>query len=406
MAEAAAAVAAAAAAAADPPAVVAAMLKEILNAFLEVSDDDLPTYFRDNMKDIFSLKRQDITDSLIERDCSPILNDIRNDLLAQANQLFPELTDKRPIQRRKIDKLCDDIHTLGHCILVKQADDEPDTVSKNGLNSLYRNDGNKTITAKDDPTPVLGFTPAPRQGTPAPTQNNSDNLLLNFSIFDSLKNDDTHADVSKLRQDLDEITAHMMQTKHDMQDQSSQQGLSIAKLETEISRLDKEHKWFMRRISNYDAHLSQYFGNLENYIVRTISDEVTKAVTQQTAAQENKISKLNADVDRLQNMVHSLKPPTPLTTSSNLYASSTPTQQNQVIGLPTSNPPQQANNRSAWLFKAGSATAHGGKTLTHHKSPPVIPNKPVSPRAQKTQIERTDRNSSSSPHSNPRTTQM
>ena len=145
----------------------------------------------------------------------------------------------------------------------------------------------------------------------------------------------------------------------------------------------------MTSISNQDTYLSHYFSKLENYITRTISDEITKAVTQQTAAQENKINTLNAEVDRLQNMVHSLKPPTPLTTSSNLYVSSTPTQQNQVIGLPTSNPPQQANNRSAWLFKACSATAHGGKTLTQHKSPPAIPN-----------------NSSSSPHSNFRITQM
>ena len=36
---------------------VAAMLKETLNAFLEVSDGDLPMYFQANMNDILSLKR-------------------------------------------------------------------------------------------------------------------------------------------------------------------------------------------------------------------------------------------------------------------------------------------------------------------------------------------------------------
>ena len=374
---------AAAAAAAANAAAAAPMLKEILNAFIEVSDDDLPTYFRDKMNDIFSLQRQDITVALAKRDNNAILHEIRNDLLAQATLLFPELTDKKPIRRIKTDKLCEDIYILGHCILVKQAHSEPDSASKSWLISVYKTDTNKTTTAKNNSTTVSQSILTPIQSPPVPIQNNSDVMFPNIAAFDPFKKDDTLADVSKLRKDLDEITILMMQTKQKIQDQSSQQGLRIDKLDTEISRLDKEHEWLMTSISNQDTYLSHYFSKLENYITRTISDEITKAVTQQTAAQENKINTLNAEVDRLQNMVHSLKPPTPLTTSSNLYASSTPTQQNQVIGLPTSNPPQQANNRSAWLFKAGSATAHGGKTLTHHKSPPVIPNKPVSPRAQK-----------------------
>ena len=143
----------------------------------------------------------------------------------------------------------------------------------------------------------------------------------------------------------------------------------------------------MTNVNKCDEQIKLYFGNLESYINRTISEEVAKVVMQQTAAQKSEIHKLNADVDRLQNVIHSLKPPTPQTTlqktPNNPYASSTPAQQNQVIGLPTSNPPQQANNRSVWLFKAGSATAHGGQISTQHTSPPAIPNQTALSRAQK-----------------------
>ena len=131
-----------AAAAATEAAAEAPRLKQILNAFIEVSDDDLPKYFQDNMKDIFSLQRQDITEALAERDNNTILNGIRNDLLTQANLLFPELTDKTPIRRIKTDKLCDDIHILGHCIPLKQAHGEPDSATKSWLISVYRTDAN------------------------------------------------------------------------------------------------------------------------------------------------------------------------------------------------------------------------------------------------------------------------
>ena len=135
---------------------VAAMLKETLNAFLEVSDDDLPMYFQANMNDILSLKRQDITKALEERDNSQIMNDIRNNLLPQANQLFPELTDRIPIKRQKMEKLCDDIYTLAHCILVKNAGDEPDSVTKNWLYSVYRNEPIKTMPAQNNTSKHTG----------------------------------------------------------------------------------------------------------------------------------------------------------------------------------------------------------------------------------------------------------
>ena len=139
---------------------IAAMLKEKLNAFLEVSDDDLPMYFQANMNNILSLKRQDITEALEARDNSHIMNEIRNGLLPQANQLFPELTDRIPIKRQKMEKLCDDIYTLAHCILVKNAGGEPDPVTKNWLYSVYRNKPSKTMPAQNN---TLQSTPDPIQ---------------------------------------------------------------------------------------------------------------------------------------------------------------------------------------------------------------------------------------------------
>ena len=347
-------------------------MQERLDQIANISEDAFAEYFLKHIKDIFNIKKSCVIKLLEDRDKATI-NTIRNTLLIRIGELHEGYRSKTPIKRQNMNKAHEDIFILGYNWL------NPRQVSKN-LRTVYREES-KTVLSQSVMEVMV-----PIQNI----QNNDDVVFPDLPAFDPLRNDAMNADVTKLRQDLDEITIDMRQTKTNMQEQNSQQDLSFTKLDAEISRLnaeisriDKEHEWIMTNINKYDAQIHHYFGNLETYIKGAINDEVAKAVTQQTAAQGGEILRLNADVDRLQNVIHSLKPPTPPTTPNNPHATSTPKQQNKVIGLPTSNPPQQANNRSAWLYKAGSATAHGGNMLTQHTSPPTIPSKTALPRAQK-----------------------
>ena len=89
-------------------------IQEKINELYKLNEEDIHDYYFSNMDTILMCDRHSINDFLSKHPNAT--KAIRNTLLNNAAQKFPEATNLKPIARKSVMFMCDDIHIINYAI--------------------------------------------------------------------------------------------------------------------------------------------------------------------------------------------------------------------------------------------------------------------------------------------------
>ena len=116
-------------------------IPEALADLMFEDDGNMIIHFMNNLQDIFACTKYDIV-SFCQHVDQESLAVLRADLFTKLTEVQPSLTDYELCNRKKKNKMCEDIYTLGYSIV--------NGLEDNKVKYFVRNIAKKTNTKSDD----------------------------------------------------------------------------------------------------------------------------------------------------------------------------------------------------------------------------------------------------------------